>query len=74
MISIPTVTTLGALALDLPGPDHHHAALLGGLDDGGAPPTVLATAPLVHVVQSLEPASSRRGADTMLFIGFFYSE
>ena len=74
MISIPTVATLGALALDLPGPDHHHVALLSGVDDGGAPPTVLATSPLVHVVLSLEPAGSRGGADTMLFIGFFYSE
>ena len=74
MISIPTVATLGALALDLPGPDHHHAALHGGVDDGGAPPTVLATSPLVHVVMSLEPAGSRGGTDTLLFIGLFYGE
>ena len=76
MISIPTVATLGAHALDLLGPDHHHIALLGGVgvDDGGAPPIVLATSSLVHVVLPLEPAGSRGGTDTLLFIGFFYGE
>ena len=74
MISIPTVATIGALALDLPGPDHPHAAILGGVNNEGAPPTVLATAPLVHIVQPLEPASSRGSTDTLLFIRFLYSE
>ena len=64
MINIPAMATSGTLALDLPGPGDHHAALHGGGDDGGAPPTVVPTPTLVHVVLPLKPTCSRICAHT----------
>ena len=58
MISIPAMATSGTLALDLPGPGDHHAALHGGGDDGGAPPTVVPTTSLIHIVKPLKFACS----------------
>ena len=56
MINIPAMATSGTLALDLPGPGDHHAALHGGGDDGGAQPTVVPTPTLIHIVKPLKSA------------------
>ena len=64
MIGIPAVTALGAPPFHLLGPDHHHLALPAVGDDRGAPPAELPTPSLVHIIQSLEPTSSRMCADT----------
>ena len=68
MIGIPAVTALGAHPFHLLGPDHHHLAPPVVGDDGGSPPAELPAPSLIHVVQSLEPASSRMCTDTFLFL------
>ena len=66
MISIPAMPTSGTLAVDLPGPGDHHAALHGIGDGGGAPLTVVATPTLVYIIHPLKPACSRIGTNTSL--------
>ena len=58
--------TSGTLALDLPGFGHHHAALRGDEDDGGAPATLMPTPTLIHVVIALKPTCSKICTHTRL--------
>ena len=65
IICSPAMTTLSTHPLQHFAPGYYHAAHHGGGDGQGPPHTLLPTTPLVNVVLSLKPTSSKLCTDAI---------